>query len=1064
MEPKTTQTSQTNSNTPIAIMVKKRGGKLVPFSRERVFNAIFAAVRAVGGSDRKEADRLTSLVVEKIEEDCKADAIDVELIQDTVEKILIEEGHAKTAKAYILYRQKRAEEREISDLQKIGTEESPLKDEILSKLNAMFTHDSKLKNIAGADLLNDYRTLALTLRKMLHTGELPVFNGDYLCGNELASNIFERKYYLKDIEGNPIEKRPEDVYARLASFIASIEPTEKKQLAWAKAFYQSLYSGYFIPGGRVIAGAGDLYRLKTLANCFVALIKKDNIESIYDAAYQCARTYSYGGGIGVDISVLRPKDAVVHNAADKSTGAVSFMELYSLTTGLIGQSGRRGALMLTIDVKHPDINDFIDVKKSPNWVTNQIVEQCKWSGKFDDQDLKEIQRQVMDNTQVRFANISIKVSDEFMQAVEEQTIYGTEKVLLYLKDKDVDNGPQVQSEENHFSYGMPARPCNKYGFVKAFDTTEELNEFLKETHRIDGVKEETFEDLNQRDIFGDIVIPGKHKDFAIRKSGDYMLYFNSVQTGEVKRLVKARDVWNGFVRGNYSTAEPGLIFWSKMTDYSPSNYVGRPISSTNPCGEVPLEDGGSCNLASLNLSRFVVGGYSDDAFIDFDELGRQTHNVVRFLDNVVSWNERLNALESQRDSSKLTRRLGLGVMGIADMLNQLGLGYDDEESIALMEKVMGFIADKAYEASAYLAEEKGTSPVFDYEKYKESPFFKESISAETQALIEAKGLRNIAILSIAPTGTISNIVLGYSERNGNEIKNYIGVSGGIEPIFALSYTRRSESFGNKFFRIFHSTVQAYLDKQGLTEKAAQVKDEEGLKEYLPAHFFRTAHHIVPRTRVRIQGVCQSYIDHSISSTVNLPEDIAPETISDIYLDAWRNGLKGITIYREGSRFPILKSDSVKNEFHNAKNEKMSVVGPDGVTYEGYGGDVVELTDGKLATIYHLSKLQKISNKTVSRTVEKEIGLASAKTEIPAAPEAEELAKTKTESTPEVSSTKEKTPSPKVDAKNEKQKDTDDDMQDNNLAVCPTCGKKTLKIDNGCNSCVDPECGFSKCDI
>ena len=182
-----------------------------------------------------------------------------------------------------------------------------------------------------------------------------------------------------------------------------------------------------------MAGAGDLYRLKTLANCFVTKIHRDEIDSIYKAAYECARTYSYGGGIGVDISSLRPKDAVVHNAADSSTGAVSFMELYSLTTGLIGQSGRRGALMLTIDVKHPDIEHFLKVKKVPNWVTNQIVDQCSWSGHFDSQELETIKKQVMENTQVRFANISVKASDEFMKAVEEQKQFSAGEFLIYKK-------------------------------------------------------------------------------------------------------------------------------------------------------------------------------------------------------------------------------------------------------------------------------------------------------------------------------------------------------------------------------------------------------------------------------------------------------------------------------------------------------------------------------------------------------------------------------------------------------------------------------------------------------
>ncbi len=938
-----------------AITVKKRTGEVVPFSREKIINAVFKAAKSVGGTDLDEAGRLADKVVEALLKLAGSSGpLDVETIQDTVEKVLIEQGHAKTAKSYILYREKHKEERELKALQRLAEDEVELDDPVSRKLLQMFSFESKLAKVVGKDLLNDYRTLSLRLRKLQAAGELQLHPKDsYLGGSDLAKNIYQKKYYLKDLDGQPIEERPEDTFARIASFIAAIEPTEKKQLAWAKAFYEALYEGYFIPGGRVIAGAGDLYRLKTLANCFVTLIKGDNIESIYNSAYDCARTYSFGGGIGTDISVLRPRDAVVHNAADKSTGAVSFMELFSLTTGLIGQSGRRGALMLTIDVKHPDVVDFMRVKQNSNWVTKQIVEQCRWSNQFSDVQLEEIERQVRENTQVRFANISVKISDEFMQAVEEQNRHGKDAILLYLKDKDVDNGPQLQGGDRNYSFGMPAKPIGKYKLVKAFRSIEELNKHLKDNYgQLAPVTEEMLGSTSSRDVFGDYVIKGADQDFAVRRAGDFMLYYYAKQTGEIKRLVKARDIWNTFVEGNYRTAEPGLIFWSRMSGYSPSNYVGRPISSTNPCGEVPLESGGACNLASVNLSRFVLDGYTDLAQLDLERLGEMVHTTVRFLDNVVSWNERLNPLEDQRDAATLTRRLGLGVVGIADMLNQLGLGYDSDEGIALIEKVMRFIANKAYEASALLAEEKGASPLFSYDAYSRGPFFAEALSEETKDLIREKGLRNIAILAIAPTGTISNIVLGF--RNGET--HYVGVSGGVEPIFALYYTRRSESFGNMFFKVFHSTVQAYLDMNGLTEQAKSA-DEEKLRELIPEHFFRTAHHIVPEQRVRVQSVCQRFVDQSISSTVNLPEDIEPETISQIYLNAWKHHLKGITIYREGSRYPILQSEEKKTEFHGYKEKTFKLKGADGSTYEGTGDTVITLPSGKLSTIYHVIKEQ-----------------------------------------------------------------------------------------------------------
>ncbi len=821
----------------------------------------------------------------------------------------------------------------------------------------MFKHKGKFTRLIGKKNLKNYQNLYLMIRKKQNSGELPVHvENKYLGGNDLAENIYEKKYYVKDLKNRLLEKNPEDVFTRVASFIASVEEDEKKAAEWADKFYKSLYEGYFVPGGRVLAGAGDLYRLKTLANCFVTLIEADNIESIYNAAYECARTYSYGGGIGVDISPLRPKDSVVHNAADSSTGAVSFMELFSLTTGLIGQSGRRGALMLTVDVKHPDIKEFIRVKKIPNWVTLQIIEQIKWSGKFDDAQLKDIERQVMENTQVRFANISIKVSDEFMQAVDEQNTYGKKKLLVYKKFNKTLLTKAYQDDGFHYSYQIPAKNIDEYERLHVFENLSALNDYLYKNHELMLTKND-LNDVNKRDVFGDIVLPLENEpyDLAIHYSGDYMLYFASQPTGEIRNLIKAREVWDAFIEGNYKTAEPGLIFWSHMSKYSPSNYVGRPISCTNPCAEVPLEKGGACNLASINLSRLVKNGYSNNAEIDWDTLKSVTETTVRFLDNVVSWNELLNPLEKQRITAAETRRLGLGIMGTADMLNQLGISYDSIDGIELVEKVVRIIADTSYQASAGLAAEKGASPIFDFDKYSEGPFFREALKDETKDVIKKQGLRNIAILAVAPTGSISNIVLSFV----NDKKHYLGVSSGIEPVFALFYTRRSESFGNKLFKIFHSNVQAYIDLHNLNKQVENAQTEAELTEHLPSFFFRTAHHINAEKRVEIQGRCQKYIDHSISSTVNLPEAIEPEVISNVYLNAWKRGLKGITIYRDGSRYPILSVDTDITEFQEMKQKNYKLLlanGVENVTLRG--DDIIVTPDGRLTTVYHHIKSTK----------------------------------------------------------------------------------------------------------
>ncbi len=710
----------------------------------------------------------------------------------------------------------------------------------------------------------------------------------------------------------------------------------------------------------------------------------------------------------------------MHNAADSSTGSVSFMEIFSLTTGLIGQSGRRGALMLTIDVKHPDSQLFVNAKKIPNWVTNQIVEQCRWSGIFNESQLKEIQRQVRENTQVRFANISLKISDEFMQAVEEQKTYGN-SILVYEKGKVVSSLGVRQGGALHYSYGIPSKPIERYELLASFNTIDELNKFLAK-RGAEPLREDVLKNQSYRDMFGDLIVQQRdeEKELAIKYAGDFMLYFNSNETGEIKRLIKAIELWNAFIDGNYRTAEPGLILWTTMSKYSPSNYVGRPISSTNPCSEVPLEDGGACNLGSINLSRFVIDGYTPDARIDWQSLKEATVLSIRFLDNVVTWNEVLNPLEKQRIAAYETRRLGLGIMGIADMLNQLGIGYDSDEALEILEKVARLFANSAYQSSAYLAEEKGASPIFEYEAYSRGPFFKEALDAETKELIRQKGLRNVALLSIAPTGTISNIVLGYILGN----KNFIGVSGGVEPIFALYYTRRSESFGNQIFKVFHSTVEAYIEKYNLNDKVENMRDLEELKQVLPAHLFRTAHFIEPSKRVLIQGLWQKYVDHSISSTVNLPQDIEPEVISSIYFDAWRKGLKGITVYREGSRYPILSTEGKVSEFDAIKNKKFTIQ-LDGEALEKNGDDVILLPNNRLTTVYHALKHKMLHKEG-------------------------EVYKLGVIVTTAVNGTVKQ-----VFAAQE---------QELELSECPACKLKTLKVEGGCTSCINEECGFGECNI
>ncbi len=585
------------------------------------------------------------------------------------------------------------------------------------------------------------------------------------------------------------------------------------------------------------------------------------------------------------------------------------------------------------------------------------MEQCRWSGKFDEFQLDLLKKQVVENTQIRFANISVKVTDEFMKAVKEEKLYGRDRIIVYRKKNKKRLMKAYQKDGFFYSLGIPNKDIRDYEEVKVFDTYALFSQWLEDQFG-KAVSQVDLKDAMKRDVYGDFLVDGGEdgEELAVHYTGDFLLYFGSDETNEVRELVKARDVWDTFIEANYRTAEPGLMFWTKMSVYSPSNYVGRPIICTNPCAEVPLEDGGACNLGSVNLARFVKNGFMDSASVDWESLEKAVYNLVRFLDNVVSWNQVLNPLEKQRDAAGETRRLGVGIMGIADMLYQLKMPYDSPEGVALMDKVMQFINNQAYLASSKLAKEKAPSDIFEYDEYAKGPFFQEALTEDVQEHIRQHGIRNIAITSIAPTGTISNIIRGVSVGK----KNYIGISGGVEPVFALFYTRRAESFDNQLFKVFHSSVQAYIDLFELTDRVAKVETEEELRKYLPEAFFRTAHHISPERRIEIQSVCQKYVDHSISSTINLPEDIEPEVISNIYLKAWEKGLKGVTVYRDGSRFPILTADNKPSEFQAFKDKKFEVdAGREKRVF--FGDEVMRMPDGTLTTPFHYFRALGIKN-------------------------------------------------------------------------------------------------------
>lgn len=529
----------------------------------------------------------------------------------------------------------------------------------------------------------------------------------------------------------------------------------------------------FMPAGRILAGRGLNKKGKkvTLSNCYVMPKVEDNIESIFDTAKRLARTYSYGGGCGINISKLRPKGAKVNNAASTTTGAVSFMDLFSLTTTLIGMRGRRGALMINMDVNHPDILDFIDVKN--------------------------------DLSKVNSANISVNVNDEFLKAVKE--------------DKN------------------------------------------------------------------------------------YTLSFDVEASGEkIRKEVRARDIWNTLAKNNWNMAEPGILYWDRINSWHiMSEDKNFSYAGVNPCAEEPLPAWGSCNLSSINLGAFVKNPFTEYGRFDFESFAKLVKEGVFYLNGVLDENENLHPIKEQKELSHNLRQIGLGIMGLADMFIKLKIRYGSPESIKLIHQIGRVMINEALKASAELAKKDGPFPLYNKEAVLKSEFIKSNADDDTLEMIEKYGLRNSQLLTIAPTGSISTL---------------IGCSNGVEPIFQISYTRKTESIHgmDTYYKVYTDIVKQYMDKNN-------IYDEADLPDFIV-----TTSNLNYRERIDVQSAWQQYIDASISSTVNVPNEFTVEEVEDLYLYAWEKGLKGITIYRDGcARGGILitnKKKSSKDRIEELKRE------------------------------------------------------------------------------------------------------------------------------------------------
>ncbi len=576
----------------------------------------------------------------------------------------------------------------------------------------------------------------------------------YYKDNDLAVDVLRSKYLA------PGETGPLQMWDRIARAMASVEEDREY---WYDRFFSLLLDFKFIPGGRVMHGAGreEAKRKPTLSNCYVVPIETDSIEGIYRCLSESAMVYRTGGGVGTDLSILRPKGAAVNATVDRSPGCTAFMNLLSESTNAVSQAGRRGALMLTLRVDHPDIEDFITIKNDAN------------------------------RTKVQHANISVLITHEFMNAVLEDT------------------------------------------------------------------------------------------DFDLRWGG------------EVYQTVRARELWNKIITNAHASAEPGIIFWDTMREYHNVEYANQ-LTSTNPCGEQPLASYTACNLGNLNLVAFV----RDDGSFDYEDLAESAAVATRFLDDVIDYNMDNHAMPKIRDAVGSDRRVGLGITGLADALVLMSLRYDTDEALEVVEKIMQTICYYAYETSIELAREKGSFPLFEWEGLSKSKFI-QGLPEGIRERIQEHGLRNSTLVTMPPVGTGSIVAQTAS---------------GIEPIFCTSYKRRVKQHDGESFReykVYHPLIKRVF----------------GDDESLPDHVV-TSHEIDPYFRVKMQGVIQKYTDSSISSTINLAEETTVETVADIYITAYKEGLKGVTVYREGSRQGILQTDTSEagSDASNAKAEEAPVEG------------------------------------------------------------------------------------------------------------------------------------------
>ena len=623
-----------------------------------------------------------------------------------------------------------------------------------------------------------------------------------------------------------------------------------EETEWFNSIFDSFFASfqnfkYVVPQGSPMTGIGNPYVKASLSNCIVIESPKDSIPSIIDTGKEMACLYKVRAGVGVDISTLRPEGAYVNNPAQSTSGAWSFADFYSYVCRMIGQNGRRGALMLSMSVAHPDVDKFTV---------------AKW-----------------DLTKVTGANISVRLGDEFMRAVEND-----EKWLT-------------------------CYPCEDYpehGIVKC--DPEDL--MSKGGHWVE-------------------VHPHDLPYYNLWISDD------PSETRVLKEFNQARSLWALINTSATLTAEPGLLFWDNYCNNLPShNYPGFRSVSTNPCAEELLPAYDSCRLVSINLKSFVTNPYTDKAAFDYALFDQQVRLGMRVQDDIVELeirylSEIMDLVDEPaerelfgklRDKAILGRRTGLGTHGLADALSALQIRYDTDEAIEELHEIYRTFRDSAYDESVHLAVERGAFPLFNWETEKDNIFIKRLPKA-LQEKIKRHGRRNIALLTMAPTGTTSIVSR---------------TSSGVEPVFSYYYMRRKkinptepdavvhfvDQNGDKWeeFMVFHPALEEFMEinpeiKAEWEAIQRDMKPElwsDNLGKILPDYFV-TASDIDPYRRVELQGTIQQYLDKGISSTINLPKGTTSDTVADIYMAAWKHGLKGVTVYVDGSRTGVLVSAGEK---------------------------------------------------------------------------------------------------------------------------------------------------------